>query len=106
MPHVQVGDVKLYLMKGRQVLCKTQVPVWDIPVITPIEKPSEDAQEQHYEGGVADVADVADVAGNVQREDGDKTDVVEEEEKEETVANQQSSYCESDDSAEANTNTW
>lgn len=27
-----MGDIKLYLMMGREVLAKTQVPVWDVPL--------------------------------------------------------------------------
>lgn len=28
----EVGDVRVYLMDGKEIICKTQVPVWDIPV--------------------------------------------------------------------------
>jgi hypothetical protein len=49
---MQVADIKVYLMMGDEVLCKTQVPVWDVPVRTPDDerKPPSDAQ-QREDGG-------------------------------------------------------
>lgn len=31
----QIGDIKIYLMMGKEILAKTQVPVWDVPVVPP-----------------------------------------------------------------------
>ena len=28
----QIGDIKIYLKLGKEILAKTQVPIWDVPV--------------------------------------------------------------------------